>query len=437
MTDPESTHSEAPTCVTREELYALVWTEPMLKVATRFSVSSSYMARICGALNVPRPQRGYWAKLAVGQHPRRPKLPEAVIGSQTVWNRSGGSMPVQRPLPRPPTTKPRRRSKAASGSLPVHLLIQGAKGHFEVGHTSYDSQYLKPAKRSLVDLVVTKTVLDKALNFANTLFRELEAHDCRVVLAPKGEYLRRAAVDEHEVPQKPKTNTYYDYHRLWSPGRNTVTYIGTVAIGLTVIELSEVAEARYVKGEYVRVDAQTQPRQRSRYSTDDHWTTTKRDFPTGRLCLQAYCPDTRAEWTKQWRETKERDLTTKIPVIVRELFDAAPVVAGLIEAGEREAELRRQEWDEEKKQIERAQAEERAAKARNDSRVELLQIVNLWAEANRIEQFFRDAESGLAGLTPDEQAAMQDRLRQARKLLGPVNAFERFQGWKTPAERQS
>jgi hypothetical protein len=32
--------------VTREELYELVWAESMLKVAARFEVSSSYIARV-------------------------------------------------------------------------------------------------------------------------------------------------------------------------------------------------------------------------------------------------------------------------------------------------------------------------------------------------------------------------------------------------------
>jgi hypothetical protein len=33
--------------LTREALFKLVWSEPMLKVAARFGVSSSYMARVC------------------------------------------------------------------------------------------------------------------------------------------------------------------------------------------------------------------------------------------------------------------------------------------------------------------------------------------------------------------------------------------------------
>jgi hypothetical protein len=64
--------------ISREELYELVWSLPMIKVGEKFEVSGSYMARMCSVLNVPRPERGYWAKLAVGKAPTRPPLPEAV-----------------------------------------------------------------------------------------------------------------------------------------------------------------------------------------------------------------------------------------------------------------------------------------------------------------------------------------------------------------------
>lgn len=67
--------------VTREELYALVWSEPMTKVAERYDVSGTYLARICTLLNVPRPPRGHWQKLAVGKAaPRKPcrRLSQAI-----------------------------------------------------------------------------------------------------------------------------------------------------------------------------------------------------------------------------------------------------------------------------------------------------------------------------------------------------------------------
>lgn len=143
------------------------------------------MARICGLMNVPRPERGYWAKMVVGKAPAQPPLPEIRPGDQAIWNRSGTAQPVSRPLPKPPATKPKRKSAVAvAARIPaVHPLIHGAKEHFEVGRTSYWSKYLRPAKRNLVDLVVSKSGLDKAVGFANALFREFEAHECRVVLA--------------------------------------------------------------------------------------------------------------------------------------------------------------------------------------------------------------------------------------------------------------
>ena len=53
------TAESEPTRISRKALYEMVWSEPMLKVAARFGVSSSYMARVCTVLNVPRPERGY------------------------------------------------------------------------------------------------------------------------------------------------------------------------------------------------------------------------------------------------------------------------------------------------------------------------------------------------------------------------------------------
>ena len=43
--------------VTREELYELVWSTPMIRVAEKFEVSGSYLARVCprffGGITVP------------------------------------------------------------------------------------------------------------------------------------------------------------------------------------------------------------------------------------------------------------------------------------------------------------------------------------------------------------------------------------------------
>ena len=254
----------------------------MLRVAARFGVSSSYMARVYTLLNVPRPEHGYCAKLAVGKAPKQPPLPEPRPGDPLEWTRDGA-------LPKPPDQRPQRKRTVRRQLPERHPLLSGAKPLFEEGRLSWHGKYLKPAKKLLVDLAVTQTGLDKAIAFANESFLALEARDHRVVIAPNSERFHRAHVDERENPGTGRHN-----NNLWSPMRCTVVYIGTVAIGLTVIEMSEEAEARYVNGEYVRLTDYV-PKRRGRYAQDHGWTSTH-DFPTGRLCLQAYSPYPRANW---------------------------------------------------------------------------------------------------------------------------------------------
>lgn len=423
--EPDAT-SDGP--VSRDALYEMVWSEPMLRVAARFDMSSSYMARVCTLLNVPRPERGYWAKLAVGKAPKQPPLPEPRPGDPLEWTRDGTLPKRARSLPRPPDKRPRRKRTVRRQLPEQHPLLSGAKPLFEAGRLSWHGKYLKPTKKLLVDLAVTHTGLDKAIAFANEFFLALEARDHRVVIAPSSEQCHRAEVDERENPGKG-----HHHHDLWSPMRCTVVYIGTVAIGLTVIEMSEAAEARYVNGEYVRL-TDFVSKTRGRYAQDYGWTSTH-DFPTGRLCLQAYSPYPRADLTQQWRETPSRDLSSRIPAIVRELEKATVEIARLVEEGERQAEIERQRWEAQREQWCREEEARRAAKALKDSKEELLQIIDAWAEAKRLEAFFADAERRAQDLPDEERERTRERLQRARALTGSTDALERFGTWRAPEER--
>lgn len=60
--------------LTRMELYELVWSEPMSKLAPGFCMSDVGLRKICVRQHIPVPPRGYWQKLARGQKPKRPPL---------------------------------------------------------------------------------------------------------------------------------------------------------------------------------------------------------------------------------------------------------------------------------------------------------------------------------------------------------------------------
>lgn len=399
----------------------------MLKVAVRFGVSGSYLARVCSRMNVPRPERGYWAKLSAGKTQKPIPLPEAQPENEMIWSRDGTSVYVVRPLPKPPVRMKRKRLVAPLPSS-EHPLISGIKTLFESGRLSREAGYLKPAKRLLVDLVVTKIGLDRAIAFSNQLFLTLEAYGHRVVLAPNGQHFHREEVDERERPSKANR-----FNNLWSPYRETVVYIGSVAIGLTIIEMSEEVEVRYVNGEYVR-ERDYVPQKRQRYAFDHTWTT-KKDLPTGRLCLQAYSPYPRAKWATQWREKTPGDLESQIKGIVKTLEEATAAITRGVEEGARQEEIERQEWEIQWKNLERAQEERRAAEAINASRKDLAHIIDRWTEVNRIAQFFTEAERRATELGGEERLKILDRLRRARELIGSIGALEHFMAWKSPEER--
>lgn len=302
--------------VSREDLHQLVWAQPMTKVAERFDVSSSYLARICTTLNVPRPERGYRAKLAVGKAPPVTPLSEALPGDPLHWTRDGEAAPTARPKRTP---RQKREAKVRIPRARAHRLIAGSKAQFEKSRKVDEDAHLKPYKRLLPDLIVSQARLDKALEFANDLFNAFESVGHRVVIAPESERLSRGTIDERE-DRKKKRNGYY-YTNLWTPWRPTVVYIGSVPIGLIIIEMTEEVLLRYVGGRYVR-EADYVPPKPTRYRVDHSWTTT-RDLPSGRLRLRAYSPFHQVDWSIEWQDTTRAAIRSSIRAIVKSVEEAA------------------------------------------------------------------------------------------------------------------
>ena len=53
--------------LTREQLYDLVWSEPMQRRAKQIGISDVAIAKHCRKLGMPVPKRGYRNKLQVGK----------------------------------------------------------------------------------------------------------------------------------------------------------------------------------------------------------------------------------------------------------------------------------------------------------------------------------------------------------------------------------
>lgn len=414
--------------VSREELYDLVWSKPMMRVAEQFGVSNSYMARVCTVLNVPRPERGYWAKLAVGKAPPKPPLPQAQPGDQLSWT-AGGTL-QEPPAPQHPPI----RKHGAGVQVPkdrVHPLIRDARKHFDHGREVEEGKYLRPYKKRRVDLVASMACLDKALEFANSLFNALEARGYRVVEAPANQALNCIEIDGREKPnmQRPPP-----YPRPLRPYRPTVVYVGTVAIGLAVIEMSEEVLMRYVGGgKYVRETDHTPPRA-SRSLYGNAWTTTQ-DVLTGRLRLVVYSPYRGVTWSTEWQETGKSPLTASLKAIVKGIEDAAPPLVEMVEEARRQAEIQHQKWLAEMERYRRDEDRRKVEDSVRESGDELRQIIQRWSGVVEVERFLKGVEERANDLAGDRRNEVLQRLGLAREFLGTQDPLEFFLNWRTPVER--
>ena len=72
----------------RETLYEEVWSAPVTKVAEKYCVSDVMIHKVCKALDVPVPPRGYWAKKEAGEPVEKPPLPDTTGATTKLGNRT-------------------------------------------------------------------------------------------------------------------------------------------------------------------------------------------------------------------------------------------------------------------------------------------------------------------------------------------------------------
>ncbi|MFZ2021894.1 MAG: hypothetical protein WAV06_09150, partial [Terracidiphilus sp.] len=315
----------------------------------------------------------------------------------------------------------------------IHGLVQGAKQHYERGYKVEEGQLLRPYKRQLVDVTASAAGLDKALAFANDLFKALESAGHRVRFASANELSHRPYIDEHEeIPKLKKQENPYS-RGLWQPSSPTVAYVGAIPFGLAVIEMTEEVLMRYVNGKYIR-ESEYKPPKASRQYVDHTWTTTN-NIPCGRLRLVVYSPHRDVSWSMSFQETVKRTLTQDIAKIVKSIEGSAEAVQKEIEEAEHRAELRRQESEAQQQRWRREDDQRQIAKSISDSREQLNQVIQAWAKAVSIEQFLKGVEERASNLSEAQRETVQDRLRLAREFIGVQDPFEFLLSWKSPGER--
>lgn len=417
--------------ITRAQLYKEIWSEPATKLARRYDVSSSYLARVCEGLNVPHPPRGYWARKTAGEEIPTPPLPPAVPGDPLSWEKGIAVMERLPPLELPPSV-PRSKGRKAVRERPAHHpLVTAWRGFLEEAEQT-EAGYLRPRKKNVLDAFVTKAMVRGAAEALDAIFIELEMRGHRVQLSADY-YRHRPPVD---VAQRPIRDQHYRRPNEWQPGRPTIAYVNDALIGLTLFELIENVRVRRTGADrYVRITDLPPTRRYAPQSPDEADET--RDMPTGRFVLRAYAPRHDTDWQHEWTESQKGEFATMAPAIAAFLEEAAPVLVKQVQDAEaRERERRRQAEIEERRRRARQRAEARQ-RARQAAKEELRSIVKAWNDAFALEAFFGELSRRAAILEGDDRAELEARIAAARGLMGRRDAVERFLKWSLPSAEES
>ena len=70
--------------LTRNDLYDMVWSEPMTALSKKYNVSDTGLRKICKRLNIPLPKLGHWQRIQYGKKIIRQPLPEDTKVDQSV-----------------------------------------------------------------------------------------------------------------------------------------------------------------------------------------------------------------------------------------------------------------------------------------------------------------------------------------------------------------
>jgi hypothetical protein len=182
--------------LTRQELYELVWAQPMTKVAAGLGISDVALKKICVKHHVPVPGRGYWAKVAAGKTVKQAALASSSDPAlQEI--RIYGSPELQLP----PNVRQAKREAIAGEKIPerkITVNLAAAPIHATVALTLKTLRKRRPDNQRLVStwepecfrVSVAPANVDRAAAILDALARAAEGRGYATEAAKDGAGLR-------------------------------------------------------------------------------------------------------------------------------------------------------------------------------------------------------------------------------------------------------
>ncbi|MBA4387648.1 MAG: hypothetical protein C0404_06680 [Verrucomicrobia bacterium] len=337
--------------LTREQLYAEVWTTPMSQLAKRYGLTDSGLAKICRKHRIPRPPRGYWQELRAGKNVRRHPLPPLKAGERELMIRISLPDPVDVDADQLVAAEallaklPACLAIAAGWDEATPLSIQAAATARSVTHGSIvDDCLRRPRAKHRYDVRVSRGSAERAVRVMDQLISAFNS--CGVQVAVEDDGQTRVQILGEDIP----------------------------------IYLTEETESRAVD---------PTPRQRRASVRDYSWVGPphRERVPTGRLCVRVGDIGVYGV-RRQWGDTARSRLEDRFEAVIRGLVKVAIAT--------RSAILKRARWQNEELERRRSWEEQERLRRVEKARIESLdQLLDAWQRSQMIRAFLVDAQVGM------------------------------------------
>lgn len=168
------------TKISVEELYQLIWEKPIHTLSKDFGISDVGLAKICKRNNIPRPERGYWARLYAGEKIKTPPLPKSAKRNDVIriTKTETIKIPAESALSNPPLVVQDTLSDA-------HPLVEITRKHarFDKNEASYVSFQ---EKIRCLSINTTRNTFERALRIMDAVIKALEQEGMQVIINEHG-----------------------------------------------------------------------------------------------------------------------------------------------------------------------------------------------------------------------------------------------------------
>ena len=159
----------------REELYNRLWEKPMTKIAKDYNISLYQLTKVCDELEIPRPESGYWSKLRNGYKIKQKPLTEFKTNEYKLVLYNEPKVDLKEQLPK--SFKTITFKKNLTG---LHPLV--SKTYKYLKEKNYGDKYgrFKPFDKGHLGILVTQSLMKRAILFYDALIKELERQGFQV-----------------------------------------------------------------------------------------------------------------------------------------------------------------------------------------------------------------------------------------------------------------